>query len=117
VEDGEFDSDTSKSIKISLSKLNVYPDKVLPKLNKKEIHVDEKREVVLFPINKKLVPVHAHCIKNVTKHNERGFYSLRVNFQTPAQGTGGLEFPSLVNGTSPLYIKELTFKSSNNESI
>lgn len=63
-----------------MSKINVYPDKKIPKLNTREIHVDEQKEVVLFPINGKLIPFHAHCIKNVTKHNERGFYSLRVNF-------------------------------------
>ena len=80
IDDGEFDEDTSQSNKIVLKKLNAYPNKVIPNLNTREIHVDEQKEVVLLPINNKLIPIHAHCIKNVTKHNERGFYSLRINF-------------------------------------
>ncbi len=58
----------------------------MPNLKKKYIHIDEKNNSVLLPINGKLVPFHICTIKNVTKHSEERNMSMRINFHIPPLG-------------------------------
>lgn len=111
---GNFIKNSSESKKIILEKLKTYKTGKIPNLNKEEIHIDKTHSSVLLPINNRLVPFHIACIKNVTKHQENKFMTIRFNFQTPSISTGNLVFPmSSSFGSNPIYIKELTFRSTN----
>lgn len=115
---GNFIKNSSEAKKIILEKLKTYKTGKIPNLSKDEIHIDKAHSSVLLPINNRLVPFHIACIKNVTKHQESKFMSIRFNFQTPSISTGNLVFPmSSTFGSNPIYIKELTFRSTNMEGI
>jgi nucleosome binding factor SPN SPT16 subunit len=114
---GNFTNKSSESKKIVLEKMKTYKNGV-PDLNKDEIHIDKSHSTVLLPISHKLVPFHISCIKNVTKHQENKFMSIRFNFHTPSMSSGMLVFPTTTSfGSDPVYIKELSFKSTNTENI
>jgi Xaa-Pro aminopeptidase len=114
---GNFNSKASESSKINLEKLKAYTPENFPvKSNPRNIQVDIKRNSVLLPINGQLVPFHISVLKNVTKHSESKMASLRFNFFTPGIAAGNITFPSGESyGNSLVYIKELTFRSSNVE--
>lgn len=78
------------------------------------------RNSVILPIAKALVPIHICIIKNVSLNTEGKWQELRLNFHVPSSGnsnvTNQLVFPPLV-GPNRIYIKEMTFKSSDGKSI
>ncbi len=78
--------------------------------------MDEKNNSVLLPINGSMIPFHICTIKNVTKHSEKKFMSMRFNFNCPPNGN--LNFPSIQSlGKTPIFVKELTFRSTNIDSF
>ncbi len=118
IESGNFGQKESESNKVNLEKLVAYPSGKIPKYGVKHIHLDQTNQTVLFPINNKLIPFHISCIKNITKHQENQFISLRINFQTPTSSSGNLVFPMLKSyGTTPIYLKELSFRTTDIEGI
>ncbi len=100
--------------KIKIRKILTYSVHDFPRnLSKKNIHIDKKKSAILLPIGNQLVPVHVSVIKNAIKHQENDkFVSLRFNFHTPGVGIKNLVYPADKN-TNQLYIKELTFRSTN----
>ena len=119
LQEGEFENQTDKSNKIILEKMNSYsPENFPDHVNKNNLYVDNKKYSVLIPMGKHLVPFHVLCIKNVTKHTDGKTVQLRINFQTPAISTGNIVFPTVESfGSQPIYIKELSLKSSNIDNI
>lgn len=118
LESGRFNFDVSESKKKDVEKVQTYTAETFPKgLNPRQIHVDTKHSAVLLPINGTLVPFHILFIKNVVKHQEGKICGLRFNFQIPGINPD-LAFPSASKfGSDPIYIKELSFKSTNIESM
>lgn len=116
---GNFNYKASESTKIVLEKIKAYtPENFPAKLNSRNIHVDLKKQCVLLPVNGILVPFHVSCLKNVTKHSENKMATLRFNFYTPGISAGNITFPSSETyGSQLVYIKELTFRSSNVENF
>ena len=87
--------------------------------HRNHIYIDPKHESILFPIHGRLIPFHISTVKNVSKSEEGSYIYLRINFHVPGSiGTnqGNINFPELV-GEEAIYIKELSFRSSDTKSF
>lgn len=114
---GNFNFKKQDSNKVELERIKAYTPENFPgKNNTRNISVDARRHCVLLPINGQIVPFHVSCLKNVTKHAENKMATLRFNFFTPGTAAGNIVFPSSETyGAHLVYIKELTFRSTNVE--
>eukprot|EP01016_Furgasonia_blochmanni_P014892 TRINITY_DN1794_c0_g1_i3.p1 TRINITY_DN1794_c0_g1~~TRINITY_DN1794_c0_g1_i3.p1 ORF type:complete len:584 (-),score=203.87 TRINITY_DN1794_c0_g1_i3:211-1962(-) len=108
----------------SLEKLEAYKSKAdFPKdLKKNQIYVDMRNYAVILPFHGMHVPYHISVIKNVSKIEEGKTTSLRINFHIPggASNLSNLVFQdkqSQPNQPNAVYIRELTFMSSNGRSL
>ena len=118
VNDGSFKKSIDKIQKTDLMKFSQIKQKNCDLTSKTKIQVDKENNLVFIPINGKFLSIHIVCIKNVTKQSDKKFTALRINFQTPASSTGNIDFPLQIHlKRNPIYIKELTFKSIDGESI
>ena len=113
VEDGFFEELLQPTKKIDLEKVKAYSERDFPiNADRRKIHVDYDNFCILLPFNKQLFPFHVMCLKNVSTSIEDDFMKLRVNFITPAVANTDIAFPTIESfGSSPIYIKELTFRS------
>ena len=84
------------------------------------IYIDKKKESLLVPIGKRIIPFHVSTIKNVSKTDESGGHSfLRVNFHVPGDGAAfntPLGFPK-PDGINFAYLKEITIKMNDQKVI
>lgn len=93
-----------------------------PSVRPRAISVDMEAEAVIVPINGIPVPFHISTLKNATKSDEGQYSYLRINFHTPQAVSRGPNRPdsnprfpgfAVSEGTSAVFIKEFTFRSSN----
>lgn len=113
VEQGEFVQASDDLEKIELIKLEPYDTERLRSFSPKDISVDHETFTVLFPVGAELVPIHVACIRNLTKTTDKSQIVLRVNLHTPLAVTQSIVFPQHDPAGSHIYIKELSFRSSN----
>ena len=65
-----------------------------------------------------MIPFHISVIKNVNKQQEGRISSLRFNFNIPGSGINTMIFPDPKTWeTRPIYIKEMTFRSTRGEHL
>eukprot|EP00331_Platyophrya_macrostoma_P013437 CAMPEP_0176433956 /NCGR_PEP_ID=MMETSP0127-20121128/16370_1 /TAXON_ID=938130 /ORGANISM="Platyophrya macrostoma, Strain WH" /LENGTH=741 /DNA_ID=CAMNT_0017816561 /DNA_START=55 /DNA_END=2280 /DNA_ORIENTATION=- len=108
-------TDTSKKIEDIVTYKD--PSQVPTKEFKQgQIFVDMKNDCVVLPICGTMVPFHISVIKNVNKQDEGKISLLRLNFYAnlsdkATAGTGNLK--TALNTSQMLYIRELTFRSTN----
>jgi len=99
--------------KFDYSKINSYksvsdfPSQARPN----QLYVDIRKETILVPIFKQLVPFHISTIRTVSKQEEGGNLILRLNFATP-----NMKFKSRNDYIHAVpqnkhFIQELTFKA------
>lgn len=75
-----------------------------------QLYVDTKKNSILVPVDgDTFVPFHVSTIKNASETTQGQWTYLRVNFHLP--GGNMMQFPAM-ESPQALYIKELTFKTS-----
>ncbi|KRW98162.1 Peptidase M24, structural domain [Pseudocohnilembus persalinus] len=120
LENDGFSSSKKKDLYIELEKVNTYkqqsdfPENIKPN----QIYIDSKRNALLLPVNGSHVPINVNIVKNCSKQDEGNkTFSLRLNLQYPglSLGLAGVKFPVLPDEN--VFIRELTFKSKNEQRI
>ena len=117
-----FTEDKKEPNKILLANQRAYKsESQYPKgdLRPGKIYVDAPHRALLFPIGQKWLPLHISFVKSVSKNDEGQWSYLRLNLHTPGETTlkiQNMEFPG-VKGPNGMYLRELTFKSSDSRSI
>lgn len=113
VREGNFIWVKEDKNKIDLRQIDVYSNTSMPTSKSNKISIDTSNNTIILPIGGMLVPFHICTIKNVTKHAENKKISMRFNFHTPP--SGNLIFPNITETHTPIYIKELTFRTTSIE--
>ncbi|SCM25164.1 FACT complex subunit SPT16, putative [Plasmodium chabaudi chabaudi] len=118
----EYKDLNKKNIK-KLEDIKSYNDAdLIPRdLRSNIIHVDNKHESILLPVNGAHIPFHVSTIKNLSSNYEdnNDIFVLRINFQVPGnQGSQKGEFNAFPKlNEKEMYIKELIFKSNDEKHL
>lgn len=116
LDNDEFNQVAEASERMEINKLPLYDSERLARFDKKILQLDEEQFSAVFPIFGQRVPIHIACIRNITKHIEKSELILRVNFHHPLAVSSHIIFPSQPElKNSPIYLKELSFKSQNQD--
>ncbi len=71
VDSGEFIQSSEEVEKTDLAKLSGFDEEKLKNINSKVISIFEETFTVVFPIQGVLMPLHAACIRNITKTSDK----------------------------------------------
>ncbi|CAF4151822.1 unnamed protein product [Rotaria sordida] len=82
-----------------------------PDIHELKLYVDKQYETVILPINGMPTPFHISTIKNVSLAVEGEYIYLRINFFNP----GGIGKQADSIDKENVYIKELTYRASNDK--
>ena len=114
VQSGNLTFSQTENSKLYLENMKSLSMENIKVTNKNKIHIDNSQFSIILPIDGQMIPFHISCLKNVTRHSDGTNSILRINFQTPGSSSGGIIFPiPTPDGPKKVYIKELTYRSSN----
>lgn len=110
-EKGDITTVAKKSAMKDMGRIRSYTKPSdLPRIKPGHIFVDKNHDTILLPIRSNIfAPFHISTVKNASKTSEGNVTTLRLNFYVPG---GGMTFPDMKDVATPLFVKELTFKSS-----
>lgn len=121
IANNEIVMSSSKQKAKNMNEIKSYrnPKELPSDITPKKIYLDEKRDTLLLPVNKKyLIPIHLYLVKNVSLTGEGDSSYLRINLHTPGalNINQNMIFPALKTPNG-MFLRELTFKSNDQKGL